>query len=519
MEPHVEKTVVISETSDKLSASQLAILQASVLVVALCGIVYELIIATISSYLLGNSVYQFSMTIGLFMFAMGIGSYITRSLTKDLVARFVLIEIAISLIGGLTSVLLFVVFPYHIYYAPVMYTLIIIIGTLVGLEIPILTRVLSQSSGLRRSIANVLSLDYFGALVGSVAFPLLLLPMLGLFRSSFVIGLLNVGVASLNIAVFYKLLRHSSLWATITATVGILLIAGMVFGSAITSYAEGQLFADRIIYTKQTPYQRIVVTRNDENGLHRLFLDGHIQFAQRDEYRYHEALVHPVMSVPGKRSNVLILGGGDGLAAREVLKYEDVQSIDLVDIDPAMTDLCSTFPFLKKLNNGSLTNPKVTVHNLDAFDFVRKTPRKYDRVIIDFPDPHNEALGKLYSVEFYRLLERCLENNACFVTQSSSPFVTPEVFWSIAATIKAAGMDIHSYQIQVPSFGGWGFTLASIGNRTPTKFNIAVETRFLTNDVLACAGVFGKDEITTDYVVNSIFAPRLYTLYRKGVNR
>lgn len=513
------RTTPVDDASSELSSSQLAILQLSVLVVALCGIVYELTIATISSYLLGNSVYQFSITIGLFMFAMGLGSYLTRLMTNDLVARFVIIEIAISLAGGMSSVLLFVVFPFGTLYAPVMYTLIIVIGVLVGLEIPILTRVLSRTGGLRQSIANVLSLDYFGALIGSVAFPLLLLPLLGLFRSSFAIGLLNVAVAALNIVVFSKLFRRPAMLGIVTGVVGGLLVAGMVFASVITSYAEGQLFSDRIIYTQQTPYQRIILTQEESTGQHRLYLDGHIQFCERDEYRYHEALVHPIMSIPGVRRQVLILGGGDGLGAREVLKYDDVETIDIVDIDPAMTDLCRTFPALRRLNGDSLRNPKVAIHNTDAFDFVRKTSRKFDRVIVDFPDPHNEALGKLYSVEFFKLLRRCMSDDATFVTQSSSPFVTPEVFWSIAKTIGAAGMDPYSYQVQVPSFGGWGFTLASSHGVTPTEFKLTVDTRFLTNEVMAQAGVFGKDERFEDGVVNSIFAPRLYTLYLKGVNR
>lgn len=507
------------EDAGVLTPKQLAVLQGSILVVALCGIAYELIIATVSSYLLGNSVYQFSITIGLFMFAMGLGSYLTKWLTHDLVTSFIAIEIAVAIAGGLSSTILFVVFPYRAFYVPVMYGLIIVIGALVGLEIPILTRVLARGQTLRSSIAHVLSLDYLGALVGSVAFPLVLLPHLGLFRSSFAVALLNIGVALFNVAVFASLLRRPRRLALVTIGAGALLIAGMLAGTALTVFAESRLFVDRIIHREQTPYQRIILTRDEVNNEHRLYLDGHLQFAERDEYRYHEALVHPALSLPTPRDRVLVLGGGDGLAAREILGYPDVALIDIVDIDPAITELCSTLAPIRALNRGALDDPRVTVHNVDAFLFLRESPDLYDRVIIDLPDPHNEALNNLYSVEFYRLLRARLADHGAFATQSSSPYFTREVFWSIAATIRAAGMDTYSYQVMVPAFGAWGFTLAAAEGPAPTSFDIEAETRFLTDEVMARAGVFGKDDGPVEGEINSIFAPRLYALYRRGIDR
>ncbi|MCI5224044.1 MAG: hypothetical protein D3924_15580, partial [Candidatus Electrothrix sp. AR4] len=277
-----------------LTRPRAAVLQFSVLVVALCGIVYELLIATVSSYLLGDSVRQFSVTIGLFMAAMGLGAYVTKYIERDLIARFVIIEIFVALTGGLSTVLLFLVFPWSGFYQPTMYGLIIVIGTLVGMEIPLLTRVLSETGDIRRSIADVLSLDYVGALIGSIAFPLLLLPFLGLFRASFVIGVFNAGVALFNVIVFSALLRFPRRYAALAIMVCAVLVSTLIANDRITAFAEGQLYADRIIFSKQTPYQKIVLTREDDTGRHRLYLDGHIQFAEVDEYRYHEALVHPV---------------------------------------------------------------------------------------------------------------------------------------------------------------------------------------------------------------------------------
>ncbi|GAB4148529.1 MAG: polyamine aminopropyltransferase [Planctomycetaceae bacterium] len=503
---------------DELSQSQLGLLLISVLIVALCGITYELIIATVSSYLLGNSVYQFSITIGLFMFAMGVGSYLTKRFQGDLVSSFVVIEILVALIGGFCSTVLFSVFPFYVYYKPVMYSLILVIGALVGLEIPILTRILSRVESLRTSIAHVLSLDYVGALIGSVAFPLLLLPSFGLFRSSFIIGLLNIGVVFFTLVMFGSKLRRRRLCQVGAIIVATLLIAGAVNSVRIREYAESRLFANTIIFQKQTPYQRIILTKSEMSGKLRLYIDGHLQFAEVDEHRYHEALVHPVMSLSGSRKNVLILGGGDGMAAREVLKYPDVERIDLVDIDPEMTTLCHTHAAIRRINQGSLRHPKMHLHHTDAFTFVDDPPVRYDRVIIDLPDPHNEVLSKLYSDTFYKKLRRCLTSDGYFVTQSSSPFFTREAFWCIAKTIEAAEMQPLSYHSTVPSFGLWGFHLAAAnGKKTDAEFSFSVPMKHLNAELMTHSQSFGNDTSRLDKLpVNSLFQPKLYELYQRG---
>ena len=504
-----------------LTGSRAAVLQISVLAVALCGIVYELLIATVSSYLLGDSVRQFSITIGLFMAAMGLGAYITRFISRDLIACFVIIEILVALIGGLSTVILFLVFPWAGCYARAMYGLIIAIGTLVGMEIPLLTRVLSESTDIRRSIADVLSLDYVGALIGSVAFPLLLLPFLGLFRAGFIIGFFNAGVALFNVAVFSTLLRFPKRYAALAVLTCALLVSVLITSERITAFAEGRLYADRIIFSEQTPYQKIILTREDESNQHRLYLDGHIQFAERDEYRYHEALVHPVLSVPGARKEVLILGGGDGLAVREVLKYEDAEQVTLVDIDPAVTRICSTLAPITRLNQGALNDPRVLIRNEDAFAFLRQSKEMFDRVIIDLPDPHNEALSKLYSVEFYRLLNRRLAAKGVLVSQSAAPLMTKETFHAIGASMQRAGFEILRYKVNVPSFSGdWGFTLAARQGYLPAAFSIPEsKTRFLTSQVMEAATVFAKDEQVQSALSNSIFEPKLYLTYNREAAR
>lgn len=509
-----------TSTEPALSRTQLTVLMLSVLVVALCGIAYELIIAAVSSYLLGNSVYQFSITIGLFMFAMGVGSFLTKRFEHDLVSSFVAIEIAVALVGGLCSTLLFAVFPYYVYYKPVMYSLILIIGGLVGLEIPLLTRILSRVDSIRDSLANVLALDYIGALIGSVAFPLLLLPNFGLFRSSFAIGLLNIGVVFFTLIVFGPALKRRWLFQFAAWSITAVLLGGAIYSEKIRSFAESQLFGHSIIYTKQTEYQRIIVTQNDRNGKLRLYIDGHLQFAELDEHRYHESLVHPVMSLPGPRKKILILGGGDGLAAREILKYGEVERIDLVDIDVAITDLCSTHGHIRKLNGDSLRNPKLHIHNTDAGPFVRESRGRFDRIIIDLPDPHNETLARLYSTTFYKMIRRSLAPGGYFVTQSGSPLSTREAYWCIGRTIEAAGMEVFSYHIPIPSFGIWGFHLAGADGKTVQgPFPIPGTTRYLTPQILTASTIFSRDTKRIPGPVNAHFQPKLYQLYRMSEER
>ena len=502
----------------QLSKKQTGILLISILVVALCGIAYELIISTVSSYLLGNSVYQFSLTIGFFMFAMGVGSYLSKLLSDNLVQNFITVEIVISLVGGVCSILLFMAFPMvRALYDVVMYSLILVIGALVGMEIPILTGILSQKHSTRDSIANVMSLDYIGALIGSVAFPLFLLPQLGLVRSSFAIGLINILTALTNIYFFKKYLSAPRLLTGISLAILTLLVVFTIFGTQLTSFAEKHLYFDQIIYKKQTPYQKIVVTKSVVTNEHRLYIDGHIQFSSRDEYRYHESLVHPLLSIPGEKSRVLVLGGGDGLAVREILKYGDVKEIHLVDIDPEMTEISKNLNILATLNQHSLESSKLTIFNQDAFSFINQAGVLYDRVIIDMPDPHNEAINKLYSKEFYTMIRKRMSPTGILVTQSSSPFFTRNTFWCIQETLNAVFDDTLSYHMNVPSFGDWGFNLARLNKALPKEYTFNVNTRFLDSSTMKAALIFGKDTRKLKVPINTIMEPRLYQLYLKDL--
>lgn len=501
-----------------LPRDKAGVLLGSILVVALCGIVYELIIGTVSSYLLGNSVVQFSLTIGFFMFAMGIGSWLSRFIGGRLIEAFVWVEMALAIVGGLCSLTLFLVFPFAPwFYKTVMFAFIFAIGALVGLEIPLLTRVLAERTGTRRSIADVMSLDYVGALIGSVAFPLLLLPSLGLIASSFAIGLINVAVAFLSVLWLRDHLARPRrmLWAV--AAILVLLVVLAAAASRLTAFAQQHLYFDRVVWSKQTPYQTLVMTQNWRRDDLRLFIDGHVQFSQYDEHRYHEALVHPAMaSGPAPRS-VLVLGGGDGLAVREILKWPSVERIDLVDIDPEMTRIGAEFPPLVSLNQGALSSPMVHVTNADAFVFIREAGRRWDRIIIDFPDPHNEAISKLYSVEFYTLVRGALAEGGVVISQSSSPYVSRRTFWTIRRTMEEVFGRTASFHIAVPAFGIWGFNLAFAG-ASKELAPMPEGLKFISPRVFVAGKVFPPDTDRPEGLApNTIFHPRLYEIYLRDL--
>lgn len=462
----------------------------SVCLIAACGLIYELVAGALASYLLGDSVTQFSTIIGTYLFAMGIGSWLSRFIVRGVVTRFVIIELLVGVIGGLSSLLLFLAFAYTEAFRPTLYGLVLLIGILVGLEVPLLMRILKDRFSFKDVVANVLTFDYIGALFASLLFPLLLVPRLGLVRSALLFGVINVAVGLWSTWLFRDVLPRRR-WLQGTGLVALLVLgAGLWKGQAITTLAEDGMYADPIILAKDTRYQRIILT-NWKDDL-RLYLNGHLQFASRDEYRYHEALVHPGLAAVRSRARVLVLGGGDGLAVREVLTYPDVQQVTLVDLDEGVTALFRTHPRLTALNRQSLTDRRVTVVNADAFTWLAANPAQFDFVIIDFPDPSNYHVGKLYTSAFYRLVKRHLAPGAIIAVQSTSPMFARQSFWSIVTTLEGAGLRTWPYHVYVPSFGEWGFVIAGSDSYAPPRA-LPRALRYLTVSALPALFDFPAD--------------------------
>ena len=430
----------------------------SVLLIAACGLVYELVAGALASYLLGDSVTQFSTVIGTYLFAMGIGSWLSRFIVRGLASRFVLVEVMVGAIGGFSSSILFLAFGYTDSFRVVLYALVLVIGILVGLEIPLLMRILRDRFDFKDVVSHVLTFDYLGALGASLLFPLVLVPHLGLVRAAILFGLINTAVALWTTVLLKETLGGRRFLQGLAIAGMIALCGGWVAADRILELGESTLYADDVVLARNTPYQRIVLTAWKDDL--RLFLNSHLQFSSRDEYRYHEALVHPGLAATNDARRVLVLGGGDGLAVREVLKHARVEQVTLVDLDPEMTRLFSTHPELVKLNEHSLTNPRVRVVNADAFIWLEETRELFDFAIVDLPDPSNFSIGKLYTTAFYRELGRRLAPGGRFVVQSTSPLFARRSFWCIVQTLEDSGFEASPYHVYVPSFGEWGFVIA-----------------------------------------------------------
>ena len=438
------------------------ILILSVFVVASCGLAYELIAGALSSYLLGDSILQFSTIIGCYLFAMGVGAHFSQYVgDDDVLARFIDIELAVGLIGGVSAALLFMSFSWMTTpFRTLLYVLVFLIGLLVGMEVPLVMRALNaRQTAFTELVSRVLTFDYLGALAVSLLFPLVLAPYLGLVRTGFLFGMLNVGVALWTLYAFRAELAGLGGRVLRACSVLCLLVLGFALSDRMVDWGEHGLFGDEVVYATTTPYQRLVITRWKDDT--RLYINGNLQFSSRDEYRYHEALVHPVLAALPWARSVLVLGGGDGLALREILRYPNIRHVTLVDLDPAMTRAFTQRAELRALNHASFSDPRVTVINADAALWLQKPGDMFDAAIVDFPDPSSFALGKLYSVPFYGLLQKRVAENGLVVVQSTSPFFAPHAYWTIDATLRDVGFHTYPYHAYVPSFGEWGFILAS----------------------------------------------------------
>ena len=516
----------LAQPGARIAPAEVALL-ASVFVVAACGLLYELAAGTLASWLLGDSVLQFSTIIGAYLFALGIGAYLSRFVTRQLVATFLRVELLVGFIGGLMPAALFVAhsllheagsaLPFRV----LLYTMVLLVGTLVGLEIPLVMRILKSHFRARwqlsELVSQVLTFDYLGALAVAVAFPLLLLPQLGLIRTGVVFGLMNVAVAAWAMWLFRAELRRVGVHVLACALVVAALCAAALGADRLTTWAEDRFYGEGVVHAASSDYQRVVVTA-DAHGGTRLFLNGNLQFDSRDEYRYHEALVHPAMAAHGAPKRVAILGGGDGMALREVLKYASVEAVTLVELDPHITQLFARQPRLRQLNANAFDSPKVTVVNTDAFAWLQSHEQLFDVIVVDFPDPSNFSLGKLYTTSFYALIDRHLAASGYAAVQTTSPLIARRSFWTVVATIEAVGLTATPLHAHVPSFGEWGFIIAS---RRPWRAPASLPEglRFLTPEGLPALLQFPPDMARVPAVANRLSNQVLVQLFEEEWGR
>jgi spermidine synthase len=497
------------------------LLYVNVVVVATCGLVYELLAATMGSYLLGDSIMQFSLVIGLYLSAMGVGAWVSRHIEGNLAKRFIDVELAVALVGGLSAPILFLAFAEVQEFQVVLLGFVFVIGALVGLELPLLMRILQNEVAFKDLVSRVLSLDYAGALLASLLFPLVFVPELGLLRTSLVIGLGNALVGLWGTWLLADQIGNVTIVRARAVAVVALLAVGLLFSTRLTQWSEDRLYSDEIVFAKTSPYQRIVVTRSPSGF--QLFLNGNLQFASADEYRYHESLVHPAMVAAADSGHaprkVLILGGGDGLAAREVLAHPSVEAVTLVDLDPAMTRLAKRFTPLAQLNRQSLFDPRMTVVNDDAMVWLRSAPGNWDVVIVDFPDPNGFGLGKLYTRSFYQLLATRVAPDGAIAVQATSPLFARKSFWCIVRTMRSAGFTVAPYHVAVPSFGVWGFALARKKPFSPPTTPPGVARRYLDAEAMAAMFRFPADMSEVDVDINQLDNQMLVRYYEQEWRR
>ena len=517
-------TIHAIDNKDKLKRLSF-ILKLCVFTTGCATMVTEYTLATLASYLLGNSILQWTVVISLMLFSMGLGSRYSRKFKTDLLDCFTLTEFSLSFLCTFSAMFCFWISAYTIHFGLVVYGLACMIGFMTGLEIPLITRINESYESLRENISSVMEYDYYGGLLGGALFAFVLLPFLGLTYTPVLIGSLNLLVASLILWTFPDHLTRPSILNIQFAVLLMASILAFAVAKPIILYGEQHKYKDKIVYQEQTRYQKIVVTQWKDD--YWLFINGSTQFSTYDEERYHEPLVHPLLGLIKERKDILLLGGGDGLAAREILKYPDVENLTLVDLDPAMTQLARQDKIFLSINKGSLNDPRVRVINQDAYQFIKNSVDLYDAVIIDLPDPKSVSLSLLYSLGFYKMVEKHLKPFGAMVTQSTSPLYSPEAFLCIKKTLEAAGFSTLPYQNSIPSMGQWGWVLGVRQKSMPTqrlRKNLTaltfpdIATRFLNRDAMISMAHFGKGLYEQEGQIepNTQFDHNILKYYRKG---
>ncbi|WP_211252689.1 polyamine aminopropyltransferase [Crocinitomix catalasitica] len=503
------------------------LLKVSIFATGLSGIVAEYVLATTASYFLGDSVFQWTIILSLMLFSMGLGSRFSKKIESNLIESYILLEFLLSLITSFSVIFLYGLMPVISSLDVVIYGLSMLVGFLIGIEIPLVTRINSEYEGLKTNISGMMENDYYGSLVGGLFFAFIGIRFLGLTYTPFVVGGVNLMVAIILLFSFTKFISkiNAKKLRILGGVITTIFILGIVFSNPIVEYGNQSRFGEKVVFTEQTPYQQITITQWKDD--YQLYLNQGKQLSTFDEWLYHEPLVHPVMSLVKGEVDVLIMGAGDGCAIRELLKHDRVKSITLVDLDSAMTNLGREHPIFRKLNQDAFFSKKVKVINTDAFHYLESSPIFFDVIIADFPDPRTVELNKLYSYEFYKLCGHRLRPNGAFITQSTSPYYTTHTFRCINKTLQKAGFNTLPIHNHVYSFGEWSWIIGSknlSSNQIKTTIQKADiskidKLKWMTKESLLLITSFGKDLIEVDtskIEFNTIHNPVAYKYYEKG---
>jgi spermidine synthase len=512
------KLSVVDQTNKRKSA----VLKIALFATGISGIVAEYVLSTLASYFIGNAVVQFALIVSTMLFAMGFGSRLSKLIEKELLVKFIYLELILSFLVSFCALAVYITYGR---YSPVfIYALSIVVGLLIGLEIPLVTRLNEEFEELKVNVASVLEKDYYGSLVGGLFFAFVGMPFLGLTYTPFVLGLLNFTVALFTFLYLRKVIseKYRKILTVWFMVVGVVIFVGLYFAKPIVLYGDQKKYRDKIVFQTETQYQKIVMTQWQDN--YSLFINGNLQLSSFDEYMYHEPLVHPVVNVVENKKRVLVLGGGDGCAVRELLNYKDIEEITLVDLDPKMTELAKENELFLEMNKGALNHQKVTIKHEDAFQFLEHNKILYDVIIIDLPDPNNVDLNKLYTREFYFLCSQRLTKSGAIITQAGSPYYASKAFYCVEKSMRAGGFNTLPLHSQILTMGEWGWIMGSKQySSTALKQKMInfdydkLDLEWLNNDASKAITLFGKPMVdTTNTAVNTLFNPVLYTYYKKG---
>lgn len=537
---------------------------------ACCGLIYEYLLSHYSARILGSVETVIYAIIGIMIVSMGIGAFAAKQI-KESFQGFVALELIVAFIGCTATLFIGSIIGFsqtlpHLiadtYQIPsdvlpvggllskiswlstqLPYFFAFVLGFLIGMEIPLIARIREAVYGhhLAHNAGTIYGADYIGAGIGAAIWVLYML-QLEISQAAALTAALNLIAGFVFLVRFRKRLKYVKRLLLAHALLTVLIVLIFQHGGAWQKQMQDLLYQDKVVYQTQTPYQNLVFTQRQLGGglepIYNFYINGRLQFSSLDEQIYHEFLVHPAMQVSERQDDILIIGGGDGLALREVLKWQP-KSVTLIDLDPNLValfkDSDSVLPdFLsnkiKQLNQNSFSDERVTVIHDDAFIAIDRLLQKkalFDTIIVDLPDPSHPDLNKLYSVNFYYRLGHLLSMDGAFVVQSTSPFHAKSAFISIAKTAEKAGFpNVEQYHQNVPSFGEWGWTIvtktgASASRRLQQVDKMSVQTGWLSKSLLQSAFIFNKDFYANkrDIKVNYLGSNQLYQYHQQAWER
>ncbi|MBB1419069.1 polyamine aminopropyltransferase [Pseudoalteromonas sp. SG44-1] len=538
-------------------------------ILAGCGLIYEYLLSHYAGRVLGSVESAIYAMIGTMIVAMGIGAFLARWF-KDAFTAFAWLESLIALVGmgcilAIASVIAVSYSLPHIFsdifnlpadvilngyvfqklqewsrFLPYVFGLLL--GLLIGMEIPLIARIRQHVYGrfLENNAGTIYGADYIGAGIGAAIWVSIMLAM-PIMQAAAWTALFNIIAGLAFLWRYHSYVRYAKL--LLVCHIALLVLFGFILmlGSSWMKDLSNVLYKDKVIYSEATKYQHLVLTerlsRNQPDPITDLYLNGRLQFSSIDEQIYHSMLVYPPLLASNRHDNVLIIGGGDGLALRDVLKWP-VKEVTLIDLDAQLLSLfghdddefnppAAIHERLTKLNKHSMADPRSHIKVGDAFLEVERLldeGKRFDTIIIDLPDPNHPDLNKMYSDYFYNHIRQLLAADGAMAVQSTSPYHAKKAFLSIGKTVKAAGFKhVEQYQQNIPSFGQWGWTIAtttgqSASARISDITSLPVASRWISKKYLLAAFVFPNHyfEQINDIEVNQLGSGTLYDYYRSA---